>query len=128
MMDEIDQTRDARDCKNYTKCNRQMWYEAEILRAPNRAQHQQTIEEGSDKCAEHDLIAAVAHEVAQDPWPELRGGKLEREHSDGKDDACHRDHRPRNAGQNRPPTPRSEGVEQAEIPNPLDTEPASTWT
>jgi hypothetical protein len=77
MVDEIDQNRDARDCKKRTKCNGQMRHEDGLLRAPNRAHHEQTIEEGSDKCAKHDLIAAIAHEVAQDPGPELGGGKLE---------------------------------------------------
>jgi len=56
------------------------------------AKYKQTTEKRRNERSEHDLIAAIFHEIADHPWPELRGDKLQRQHGDRKDQTGDYDH------------------------------------
>jgi hypothetical protein len=57
------------------------------------------IGERPDEHAEHDLVRAVAQEVAQQPGRELRGRQLQRDHGQAQQQRDDRDHGPGNADQ-----------------------------
>ncbi|HEY5313712.1 MAG TPA: hypothetical protein VIK18_14385 [Pirellulales bacterium] len=46
-----------------------MWHELIAGYAADRAQHEQAVNVGRHERSQHDLIAAVAHEISQQPSP-----------------------------------------------------------
>ena len=65
MVYEVDQDGNACEGERHAKRHGNMRYETRTLGAPHRAQHKKTIDEGCNESAKHNLIAPVAHEVAQ---------------------------------------------------------------
>lgn len=71
VMDKEDQYRKARDGQQDANGNGQVRHEAGALDALHSAKHQEAVDESADEGAQYQLITAIAHEVAQDPRPEL---------------------------------------------------------
>ncbi len=91
VMDEINQEPDTGDTQEQAAGDREKRDKADRVRPANRPQNEQAIEEGGNKNPEHDLGAAVVHEIAQEARPELRRSKRERDDGDGKNHARDRD-------------------------------------
>ena len=74
VMEEVDQQRQAQRRQRDGAGDRQVRHEAALLiDAVDFAQDEDAIEERGEECAQHKLNAFVAHEVAQQPGPELAG-------------------------------------------------------
>lgn len=65
MVDEVDERRQAGDGQDHTQGHGDHWHEIGSATSPNGGKDKQAIHKGGEKRAKHDLIAAVAHEIAQ---------------------------------------------------------------
>ena len=74
------------------------------------AQHHQRIGEGAEEDAERDLVAGVAHEVAQQPRPHLARSQGQGRDRDGEDRASDADARRRDGAEQRPRALAAAGV------------------
>jgi len=120
---EVDQDGNACEGERHAKRHGNMRYETRTLGAPHRAQHKKTIDEGCNESAKHNLIAPVAHEVAQQTRAELGRCKLKSKHCDGEGEPRHGNHGARDGRQDRPRALRPKQVEHAGRPHHLGPKP-----
>ncbi len=115
VVDEEDQHRDRAQRQDHADEQRDVGDEADaaagLVGRADRAQHQQAVEVGGDERAERDLIAAVAHEVAEQARPVLARGVDDGGDRDREDGAGDGDHRPADRRQHQP---RAAGMRRVE--------------
>ena len=92
-MDEVDQHRDRAQRQQQPGQDCYLRHELALVAATDRPQHHQAIDEGRDEGAERHLVAAIAHEIGQDPRPVLAGRVGDGDDGDREDDAGDGDHR-----------------------------------
>lgn len=73
--DEIDEYRDTGEREHDADAQRQMGDKATLGLGPNASQHDQSVTERAKQHLMCQLIATVAGEIAQEPWPHLAGGQ-----------------------------------------------------
>ena len=91
VVDEPDQRPERDQREQHGTRDGEVRDEGLLLDGAHRAQHHQRVGEGAEEDAEHELIAGVAHEVAQQPRPHLVRGERQRRDGDGEGGAGHPD-------------------------------------
>lgn len=93
VVNEEDQIADADERQDQPDQHRQRRDKRPFVTAANDPEHHQAVGEDPDEHAEYDLIATVAHKIAQDARRVLAGGQRERHDGNGEHHPRHRDHR-----------------------------------
>eukprot|EP01022_Parablepharisma_sp_SALTPOND_P013967 TRINITY_DN18770_c0_g2_i2.p1 TRINITY_DN18770_c0_g2~~TRINITY_DN18770_c0_g2_i2.p1 ORF type:complete len:557 (+),score=178.01 TRINITY_DN18770_c0_g2_i2:209-1879(+) len=118
VMDEVDQHRQAGQGQAHPHGDRQMGHLQMPAHALNGAQHDEAVDKGGHKGAQHQLVAGVVHEVAHQAGPELAGGQAEHHHGQGEDHPGHGDHGAGDGREHGPGTLGAAGVEPPEVREP----------
>ena len=71
VVDEVDERREACDGQDHTEAHGDHRHEVGVAASPNGGKDKQAIDEGGQECAQHNLVALVAHEIAQHSGAEL---------------------------------------------------------
>jgi hypothetical protein len=88
-MNEIDQHSQAQDCEDQPCHDRNVRNKRLFIASPDASQDEQAVDESRNKGSEDDLIAAVIHEIPQEPRAELLRRKGEGNDRYRKDNAGH---------------------------------------
>jgi hypothetical protein len=98
---EVDQHAHARDGEREADRHRERGHELAAVAVADGAQHDQRIREHTDEVTEHELIAAVSHEVAQHARRVLARGLRDGDQRQREAEPRDRDHRARDRREHR---------------------------
>ena len=92
VVDEKDQHAQAQHRQHDTDRDREVGDELRVVGSAHGPQHQETVDERGDECAERDLVAQIAQKAAQEPGTELLGGQRQGDDGDRERDPRYGDH------------------------------------
>ena len=102
VVDVPDQRSEADQSQHHGSGDPDMRHEASFVHGADRTQHHQRIGESAEENAESDLVAAVAHKIAQQPRPHLPRGQRQGRDGDGENRAGDADTRRRDGAEKTP--------------------------